>query len=150
MRLIATFRKERHQIMASCTQSRLVFTCQPDSVNYRTSFCPFFCVPALDTSGLEATVWPKKKLVGSCALSEGTPAAIGRVSRNSTASPRCDTLSNRCVLLRSSRCASESRLPQHLWHCFCLYGMPRARTKWQPRSQRRASNGSSRSRGRES
>jgi len=35
-----------------------------------------------------------------------------------------------CVLLRSSRCASESRLPRHLWHCFCLYVVPRARTKW--------------------
>ena len=24
----------------------------------------------------------------------------------------------------------ESRLPRRLWHCFCLYAMPRARTKW--------------------
>ena len=34
-----------------------------------------------------------------------------------------------CILLRSSRSASESRLPRHLWHCFCLYAVPRARTK---------------------
>ena len=34
------------------------------------------------------------------------------------------------VVLRSSRSASESRLPRHLWHCFCLYAVPRARTKW--------------------
>jgi len=35
-----------------------------------------------------------------------------------------------CVLLRSSKSASESRLPRHLWHCSCLYAVPRARTKW--------------------
>src|SRR5580692_9481623 len=45
----------------------------------------------LDGSGLEATVWPKKKVVGSCPLSEGRSAALGRVSRNSTTSPRFDT-----------------------------------------------------------
>src|ERR1700746_3258782 len=61
------------------------------------------------------------------AISEGRSAALGRVPRHSTRSPRCDALSDRCVLLRSSRCALESRLPRHLWHCFCFYAMPRAR-----------------------
>jgi len=46
------------------------------------------------------------------------------------ASPRCGTLYDQRVLLRSSRSASESRLPRHLWHCSCLYAVLRARTKW--------------------
>jgi len=29
-----------------------------------------------------------------------------------------------------NRFTEEIRLPRRLWHCFCLYAMPRARTKW--------------------
>ena len=102
--------------MASCTQSRLVVTCQPGSANYRTlsgrlelvlPFCPFFAcrgeliawrmdgianeMPIARCVWFRSNVWPKKKVVGPCALSEGRSAALDRVSRNSTASPRCDT-----------------------------------------------------------
>jgi hypothetical protein len=64
----------------------------------------------------------------TCTLSSCTTFDNESGSRH--ASPRCDTLYDQRVLLRSSRSASESRLPRHLWHCSCLYAVPRARTKW--------------------
>jgi hypothetical protein len=110
----------------------------------------------LDMSGFKATVWPKKKVVGSCALLEERSAPLAECQKIDSesglrhTSPRCDTLSDRCVLLCSSRCASDSRLPRHFWHCFCFYANAADSDEMASRrSQRRASNGSDQERGHE-
>src|ERR1700756_2803681 len=83
--LIATFRKERHQIVASCTQSRLVVTCQPGSANYPTlsgrlelvlPFCPFFaCRGELIAWRMRAVTCMRARKNRAFRVPSGTPSA---------------------------------------------------------------------------
>ena len=104
--------------MASCRQSRLVVTCQPGSLNYLTS------------SGRLELVPPYSPFFFACR----TELIAWNVLYRRDAQLRlaaCHEIRQRVrAATHSPIGASESRLPRHVWHCFCLYAMARTQTKW--------------------